>query len=287
MKNQDVIDRILAYHPALESEEGCDGYKAGNPGEECRGVAAALVPTAEVIRRAASLGCNLLITHEPIFYQTPDFPQWKGSFPNQVYEQKRSLLERCGMTVWRDHDHMHAHRPDSIFSGVIRELGWEAYYRQPEGDTWDMSFRFELPPVTVGELGAFLKEKMGLNGLRYLGRPKDVVTRVAMVGHLCPGCFFPEGIGADGFYHDYAMDVIRMMEEEVEVIIPGEIIEWTALAYIRDALAMGKKKACLNVGHFNLEELGMADFAKTLRQLTKGELPVHYIPTGDSFSYLT
>lgn len=286
MKNREVIEKILAYHPALENYAGCDDYKYGDPEAECRGVAVALVPTVDVIRRAAELGCNLLVTHEPIFYQTPDFAEWKGSFPNEIYEEKCRLLDRCGMTVWRDHDHMHAHKPDSIFSGVIRALGWEDYYR-PGKNGADMCYRFELPATTVRELGAFLMKKLRLNGLRYMGKPDDVITKAALVGHFCPDCFYKEGIGEDGFYHAYAMDVIQMMEQEgIEVIIPGEIIEWTALAYIRDAVALGRTKACLNIGHFNLEELGMADFAERIKELTQGALPVHYVPTRDGFSYL-
>lgn len=287
MKNHEVIDKILAYHPNLENYEGCDDYKAGNPQEECRGVAVALVPTVEVIEKAAKLGCNLIVTHEPIFYQTPDYPEWKGCFSNRVYEEKCSLLEKTGMTVWRDHDHMHAHRPDSIFAGVMRELGWEEYYTPVGAFGEDFCFRFTLPQTTVGELGDFLKEKLHLNGLKYIGKKEDVVSKVALVGHLCPGTFMEEGIREDGYYHDYAMEIMQKMEEEgIEVIIPGEIIEWTVLAYVRDAVAMGKKKACLNIGHFNLEELGMADFAKRIAELLGDGLPVHYIPTEDGFSYL-
>ena len=287
MKNSDVISKILAYHPVLENDEGCDGYKAGNPQDECRGVAVALVPTVDVIERAAKLGCNLLVTHEPIFYQTPDFPEWKGCFPNAVYEEKRSLLERTKMTVWRDHDHMHAHRPDSIFAGVMLELGWEDYY-VPVGEFGEgFCFRFQLPEMTVGELGALLKEKLHLNGLKYIGDAAARISKAALVGHLCPGTFMEEGIMEDGYYHDYAMEIMQKMEEEgIEVIIPGEIIEWTVLAYIRDAVAMGRTKACMNIGHFNLEELGMADFAKRIAELAGDALPVHYIPTEDGFSYL-
>lgn len=47
------------------------------------------------------------------------------------------------------------------------------------------------------------------------------------------------------------------MENGIDAIIPGEIIEWTVLSYIRDAVQLGKNKAVFNIGHFNLEELGM------------------------------
>lgn len=284
MKISEVIDRILAYHPHLENYSGCDEYKCGNPDQECTGVISALVPTMEVIRQAASLGCNLIVTHEPISYQTPDFPQWKGRFPNKVYEEKQRLLEETGIVVWRDHDHMHAHQPDSIFTGVIRYMGWESYCQPPVAP---FIFPINLPETTVGDLAAYLKEKLNLNGLRYIGRDQDKISKIALVGHLYPNSFIPDNMDADGYYHDYSMEVIRHMEENgIQAIIPGEIIEWTTLSYIRDGISQSKPMACYNIGHFNWEELGMKYAADWIQDLVGNELPVLYIPTGDSYSFI-
>ncbi len=287
MKNKEIIQRILAYHPQIPDYQGCDGYKAGDPEAECTGVAVALVPTVSVIRRAARKNCSLLIVHEPIYYQTPDYADWKGSFPNAVQEQKKQLLQETGLTVWRDHDHMHAHQPDSIFSGVIRCLGWEEYYH-PElaGDAAFLQ-PFVLPETTVADLGRYLIEKLGLHGLRYLGNPQQTVERVALAGHLYPNSFFPDCLGEDGCYRDYAMSLMEAMEKaDIQVLIPGEIIEWTVLSYIRDAVDLGKIRACLNPGHFNLEELGMKDFAQVLAKLLKQKVPVCYLPTEDQWNFL-
>lgn len=284
MKISEVIDRILDYHPHLEDYKGCDEYKCGDPERECTGIVSALVPTVEVIRKAAALGCNLIVAHEPISYQTPDFPDWKGRFPNKVYEQKQQLLQETGIVVWRDHDHMHAHQPDSIFTGVIRYLGWEEYY-QPTKERF--VFRINLPQTTVGELAAYLKETLNLNGLRYMGRNDDKISKIALVGHLYPNSFAPDGMDEEGFYQDYSMEVIRLMEEDgIEAIIPGEIIEWTTLSYIRDGIAQGKPMACFNIGHFSWEELGMKYAADWIKELVGESLPVYYVPTGDAFSYI-
>jgi hypothetical protein len=83
------------------------------------------------------------------------------------------------------------------------------------------------------------------------------------------------------------VEIIRLMEEDgVQAIIPGEIIEWTTLSYIRDGIAQGKPMACYNIGHFSWEELGMKYAADWIKELVDGQLPVHYVPTGDAFSYL-
>jgi len=289
MKNQDIIDKILNYHPKLVAYNGCDGFKCGDPEAECKKVAVALVPTAEVIEKAGKMGANLIVTHEPIFYQTPDFNTWMGDFENSVYDEKTELIEKYNMTVYRDHDHMHAHNPDAIFFGVMRELGWEQYYVKPEKPVFGY-FTMELPKQTLGEIAEHLKKTLNLNGLKYMGDLNKEVSKVAIVGHLFPGCFVKEEIGEDGFYHDFAMVLMKAMEEEgIEVIIPGEIIEWTVLSYIRDAVAMGKNMSCLSIGHFNVEELGMKDFADRIRELLvdcEGAPEVVYIPTEDGFNYL-
>ena len=282
-----MVEKILKYHPDLPDYQGCDGYKSGDPNEECKGIAVALVPTYEVIQKMIQKGSNLLITHEPAFYQSPDYPEWKGNFFNKVYEEKAKLLQENHITIWRDHDHIHSHKPDGIFTGVLKYLGWEKYYKPELGGEFGCYF-VELPETTVGELGEYLKEKLKLNGLRYMGRKEDKISRVAIVGHLYPNCFYPDKVDKEGFYHDYSMKLMEQMEKEhgIEAIIPGEIIEWTILSYIRDAITMGKTKACFNIGHFNMEELGMRYAKDWISELVEHKLPVHYIPTEDGFSYL-
>ena len=44
---------------------------------------------------------------------------------------------------------------------------------------------FEFPDMTVEKMNALLKEKMCLNGIRYIGNPKDKLKKVAIVGHFC------------------------------------------------------------------------------------------------------
>lgn len=163
MKNSDVINKILKYHPQFPGNyAGCDGYKFGDPNAECNGIATALVPTVDVIRRTGELGCNLLVVHEPIFYSTEDYPDWRAGGKNSVYEEKKALLDKYGITVWRDHDHMHAHNPDSIFTGVIKYLGWENYYIPSEKSPIKvpMGYLFELPETTVKELGQYLEDML-------------------------------------------------------------------------------------------------------------------------------
>lgn len=284
MKISEVVRRIEAYHPYLPDYNGCDGYKAGSPDQECTGIACALVPTIDVIRRAAELGCNFLYIHEPSYYQTPDYPAWKGNFRNRIYEEKRALLEEYGITVYRDHDHTHAHQPDGIFTGVIKYLGWDSC-RVPDEDPQEMCYLFEIPETTVRDLNRYLMERIGMRGVRYIGRPDTRVSRVAIVPHIYPGAFIEEKY-ENGYYDDLPTRLIRKMEEQhIQVIIPGEIVEWNLLSYINDAAMLGHDVACLNIGHFNMEELGARYAADWIRDLCQDTLPVHYVHPGELWNF--
>lgn len=285
MTIREVIERVQAYHPSFNVAESCDGFKSGSPDDECTGIVSALVPTIEVIQKTAELGANLLFVHEGTYYMTPDYPDWHTDFPNAVCDVKKLLLEQNQIAVYRDHDGMHLHKPDSIFTGVMKYLGWEPYYA---GDNQNVPFYylFHLPECTVQELREELMEKLQLNGLRYVGRADSRVKNVAIVGHLCPGIWGEEKEDECGHYRDYSTALIREFEAgRVDVIIPGELIEWNVVAYIRDAAQLGQNVACLNVGHFNVEELGMCYAKDWLEDLIDHQLPVHYVPSGDSFQF--
>lgn len=112
--------------------------------------------------------------------QTPDFPDWKGDFENSVQKEKEAYIREHRLTVWRDHDHMHTHQPDSIFAGVIKYLGWESYFNTEISGMMPFFYVFDIPECTVSELGEELKEKIGMNGVRIVGNPEDKMKRVAI-----------------------------------------------------------------------------------------------------------
>lgn len=89
----------------------------------------------------------------------------QGDFPNSVQSQKEAKIKELGITIWRDHDHMHFDKPDRIFTGVMKYLGWENYFIKKSNEALPLYFPFELPETTVKELAQFLVEKIGLNGI--------------------------------------------------------------------------------------------------------------------------
>ena len=277
MKIKEVVDRILAYHPDLGPDyHGCDEFKCGDPEAECTGVVCAMDATVGVARKTAALGANLIVAHEPTNHTSMDRPGWTEDFPNTVYAEKIRLLEENGIAVWRDHDHLHAHDPDGIFTGVMKYMGWKG--RRDDSMGLFAHYVCDIPETTLAGLMRQLTETIGIRDCRYVGNPAMRVRRAAIVGHLYPQAGDPD--------REYSVRIIRYFEEEgVDVILPGEVIDWTLLSYARDARQLHRNAAVVNLGHFNWEELGMRYAREWLCDLLKGEVPVYFVPTGDMYGH--
>ena len=271
MRIQDVIDVMEAHHTRFDpTARTCDGVIAGDPTQECTGVALTCCPTAAVIRQAAERGCNLVICHEPTFFDGYDATDWLAG--NAVYAAKRALISQTGVTIYRNHDHLHSDRPDGIFGGVTRRLGWEPY-ALGEALEFMPGCCFELPPTTVGEVAAHLRGVLHIEGIRIIGDPAMEVTRVGFTFH----------------YSGSEMDkrCIQFIEEnDMQVIIPGEVVDWTIGEYVQDALSLGFRRALLNVGHFNWEEPGMEAMAEWLSEDLRHGVPVTFIQSGNQYRWI-
>lgn len=279
MTIQEIIDRICDFHLPLERPDTVDTVKFGDPGMECTGVAVTCFASTDVIRRAGEAGANLIITHEPTFFNDPEDNSFLQG--NRAYEEKVKLLEKYNMVVWRDHDHIHgpgkpntppAERKgkDLIFYGIMEELGWRQYLTGSELKPLEYKF----PKRTLQDLCDELMTKLNLNGIRVIGEKNMDIEKLFITEHI-------RGWGDD--------DKIKKIEEgDFDVIIPLETIDWTICEYVLDSCAAGRPRAVLSMGHFNFEEPGMKYMAeKWLPELLPDDIPVHFIPAADTYGYVT
>ena len=153
MTIQSIIDGILAYHPDIGDRRTCDVIVGADPNRECTGILVSIAPTVPIIRKAIEIEANFIFVHEPTFFSGYDDEcEWLAG--NDVYEEKLALLVDNGITVYRDHDHIHMHRPDGIFYYMMKQLGWLEYEIPCEG----MGHEVKLPPTRLGDLVAHVKE---------------------------------------------------------------------------------------------------------------------------------
>ncbi len=270
MTIQNILDKLLAYHPDLGGARSCDVAVGAPTDRACTGILISIAPTVPVIRKAIELGTNFIFVHEPTFYSGYDDEcEWLAG--NDVYEEKLALLLDNGITVFRDHDHMHAHRPDGIFHYMLKHLGWLDYMVPCEG----MGYALRLPPMRLGDLVDHIKERMGLEVIRYIGNPDAIVSYVGFCGHLLPGP-----------HTNWSNNDMVASSWQYDVVIPGETVDWTLPLYIRDAAALGKAKAMIVPGHFVQEEAGMRLAAEWLRPVVGDDsLPIRFFSAGDMWQY--
>lgn len=235
-----------------------DTFKAGGPDTEITGIATTCFVTLDVIRRATAKGLNLIVPHEDTFWNDRDDVAIVQGDP--LYAQKRARLAAANIAVFRLHDHMHAQRPDFTYVGSARVVGLDPRHEDPPG-----SHRFVIPATTLAALAADVQRRTGARGLRVVGDPKAVVTRVRLgVGYASPPVDDPE----------------------VDVLISGEQQEsdgtFDSQPYAVDAAAIGVAKGVILLGHTVSEEAGMQEMAQWLKAVVP-ELPVELVAGGEPF----
>jgi putative NIF3 family GTP cyclohydrolase 1 type 2 len=73
-----------------------------------------------------------------------------------------------------------------------------------------------------------------------------------------------------------------LQRDDVELLLIGETTEWETIPYVRDAVAQGRHKALILLGHVPSEEPGMENCARWLRTFIT-EVPVEFVPAGEPF----
>jgi putative NIF3 family GTP cyclohydrolase 1 type 2 len=177
-----------------------------------------------------------------------------------VLEAKRALLKKHRLVVWRFHDLAHCRRPDVVTEGLVAALGWQKHQRS------DRPATFVLPSTSLRALALELRRKLDARAVRVIGK---LDARVARVGLLA---------GAS----DAANQIRLLARADVDVLVVGESREWETVEYARDAVAQGRPKALIVLGHVPSEERGMEAAAAWLRTFVP-EVPVQYLPAGDPF----
>jgi len=253
-----VVETIKSNLTCIWADKTVDTFKVGDPETEVTGIATTFIVTMDVLKKAVALNCNLIISHEPTFYNHLDQVDHLKNDP--VYQEKLKFIEENGLVVFRFHDHWHRTDPDGIFKGMINKLEWQEYQVNPD------LLIFKFPESTVGEFATQLKEKFDNSPVRVIGNPEMKFTEVG----LSPG--------APGY-----MNHVRMLErEDVEVLVAGEVPEWESITYVRDADGLNMKKAMILLGHVNSEEAGMEYLATWLNDILD-DIPIHFVPAGDPF----
>jgi putative NIF3 family GTP cyclohydrolase 1 type 2 len=256
----DIMDLVTKDIPGAPFAQTVDTLKSGHRDKVVTGIITTMFATVDIIQQAIKARANFIIAHEPTFYNHTDDLNWVS--PNHIVQQKKDLLEKNGITVWRLHDYLHSFVPDSVHYGVAKKAGWEAYYQPGKAV-------LKLPAITLGNLANQLKKKLDIAHLRVIGQLDQLCSTVA----LLPGA-------AGGQAH------ISMVEKEKpDVLVVGEVHEWETAEYIRDTRLLGEKTALIVLGHSVSEEPGLQWLKEWLQPRLSG-LTVKHIASGNPFTWV-
>ena len=250
-----VVEMIQTKLGVPWRSETVDTFKAGNPDTTVRGIATTVMATMSVLERAAAVGRNFIISHEPTFYGHTDATAELESDP--IYQRKAELIKKHDLVVWRFHDHWHMRRPEPMTQGFLRAMGWEQYLQE--------STRIiTIPETTVGAAARRAEERLGIKALRVIGNPTTKVVKVA----------FMPGYGQ--------LPALMRNLAEADLVVTGEQREWEGLYYAHDAIASGGAKGVIVLGHAVSEEPGMEICAEWLKTFIT-QVPIELIRAGEPF----
>jgi putative NIF3 family GTP cyclohydrolase 1 type 2 len=257
---RDVIERIQKNVGVPWRTETVDTFKAGNPDIPVTGIAVTMMATLDVLERAAASGKNLIITHEPTFYNHLDTTDKLKEQNDAVLAAKQEFIKKHGLVIWRFHDHWHARKPDGILLGMTHALGWEKF----QSPTFE--HLFVLPETTLDNMAEYIKTRLGIRALRVVGDPDMKLTKVA---------FLPGAAGS-------AKQIELLERDDVEVLLIGETPEWETVEYVADAVTEHKRKGLVILGHIPSEQAGMEECARWLKTFIT-EVPIEFLPASEPF----
>ena len=257
MKAIDVINDLCSLGPAPEVT--CDTIKAGNPEKEIKKVAVTMFPTIKTIREAIEWGADMMIVHEPTYYD-----HMEAGKETEVSRAKRDIIEKSGIVIFRFHDRMHAAEPDGIAEGELHFLGISGKIEKtPYFASYIMTLDKE---ITALELGLLIEERLGLKNVRIAGEKNKPIKKLAL-------CF-----GSPGGIFELISDV------KIESMLVGEVCEWKVCEYARDAAELGINKSVIAMGHIGSERCGMRLLSEKLAN-KYAEIKVKYFENDEVYSY--
>ncbi|MCO5949140.1 Nif3-like dinuclear metal center hexameric protein [Mucilaginibacter flavidus] len=256
-----VMDMFIKQVPGGALNNTVDTLKSGNRDIKITGIVTAMFATIEVIRKAIDLGANFIIAHEPTFYNHADDTKWLEN--DEVYKYKANLLKEHNIAVWRNHDYIHRLVPDGVTDGVLEQLDWKKYADKKIPNI------ITVPSTSLKDLIVYLKIKMGIQMVRYIGDPAQSCSRLLLI----PGAAGEE-THINGINH-----------VKPDVLIIGELHEWETAEYVRDARAKGDKIALVVLGHIASEDAGSEFMMNWVKKNVPG-IKVTRVKPGNSLSFM-
>ena len=175
---------MIGSSPWVDPEKTVDTIKYGDGDAKIEKVAVCWYPSLDTIESAIDAGCQLLITHEPTWWDHFDRPGgWRDKGPGL---EKTRLLEASDLVVARLHDTWDNWPGIGIRDSFARGLGLDAFVAEDE-TRWHAVY--EIPEQSLAEFARFVAgrvEPLGEDSVQVIGDPEMRVCRPS-IGVGCGG----------------------------------------------------------------------------------------------------
>ena len=255
----DVIGRIKKEVGVPWQEKTVDTLLTGSLDMPVQGIATTMMATLDVVERSVAQGKNMIVTHEPAFYQHQ--PQTDDIKDDPTLLYKLDFCKKHNIAIFRFHDHWHAHRPDGIAEGMVNQLGWRKNVDDP-ADPKKLTF----DGLTLERFVRQIQQILKANTMRVLGDPELPVRHVR----------------ANWGYASRESGIKIFAHRDTDVLICGETREWELVPYCQDSIRAGNRKALIVIGHVLSEQGGMILCADWLKSFVP-ELPIQFVPATEPF----
>jgi putative NIF3 family GTP cyclohydrolase 1 type 2 len=248
-------------------EPSVDGVIVGDPETLVRGIAVLWMPTWAALRTAHAQGLNVVVAHEPTFFNHYDlerFEEGLGVLPpagRRIFEAtrdaKRRWIEETGVVVIRCHDVL-----DSMPGGVVDSLAYALGFSRASYVNEVPHHRVVRvdPPVAAIALAQRLANSfgaLGQPGVAFYGDPGRAVKSLGLgTGYACEPWRFVE-LGAD-----------------MALTIDDRIKTWTEGQWADDS-----GYPLVVIHHGSSEEWGVRRLAELVREAYH-EIPVKLLAQG-------
>lgn len=257
MKAYEIMNRIVGEAFYEANPNTVDVLKIGDAEREVKKLAMCHMATPDVVRAAATWGADMLITHEPIYYNHIDnFYEWI------MPEKKRALLEEAGFPVFRYHDSMHDRDTDEVSLAFLERTGLRGEFDGALGFVAD-------EPICAADLARLIERTLDIKHVRLVG-DIDTPTR---------GITLALGSRGGRCVSD------MLASDDIGIAVYGELSEWSDCEPVRDAAQLGMAKALIVLGHTASERFGMEWKAAKLADAFDG-VEVKYFDCGDIYRFV-
>lgn len=251
LKVKDVADHIESIAPLIEGDDS--GLIYGNMNSGVNGIVLCWSPTLEVLKTCQRLGCNLIISHEWLFYYKSENRWMKNEQPTfaKIPNLKRlEILTSNKINVLRYHRNL-----DAVDGGVVDTLGECLGFRNCVKKGF-FARVYIIKPMKLADLVELVNERLQTTCVCH-GNSERTIT---CVGIACGG------VGQTFTFAD------EFLGTPTQAIIFGEMLEYTKI-YTKE---LGYDY--IVTSHEASETPGLIKLADLLRNKLSGNgIPIHFV----------